>query len=221
MRPYNWACMITPGGAESGDSPTESGREDPLPHGSIARSVGSTPEARLLEAAAEGDRAAQATLVQAHLDWVAAEAAARPDRGLGDGDLFQEGTIGLMEAIRRFGSSGAADFEVFARALVGAEIDRALAAEAATAQDVQGLVEAAEQYQHTESGFRVEFGREATNDELAEKLEWSRERTEEVGRLVDEACRRHDLDLVAYLDPDHPDAGAIDPAPSGDERRRS
>jgi hypothetical protein len=53
---------------------------------------------------------------------------------------------------------------------------------------------------------RRELGRNATNAELAEKLEWTEQRTEQIGRLVDDARRRHDEELLDYLDPVDPQA---------------
>src|SRR2546429_3738536 len=66
---------------------------------------------RLLQAASRGDQRAQQSLLNAHLDWIVSAAHERRDLGLAEGDLFQEGALGLMEAIRGFESAAGVDFE--------------------------------------------------------------------------------------------------------------
>ena len=160
---------------------------------------------RLLQAAGRGDQQAQQQLLNAHLDWVASAAEERRHRGLSEGDLFQEGALGLMEAIRTF-STGDADFEVACRREIAGRMDRALADEQAAVSEGEMLVRDAEDYERTEINLRRELGRRATNAELAEKLEWTEQRTDEIGRLVDDARRRHDEELLDYLDPVDPEA---------------
>ena len=48
---------------------------------------------------------------------------------------------------------------------------------------------------------RRELGREATPAELAEKLEWTVDRTRYVAEVVADAQRRHDEELLAFIDP--------------------
>jgi DNA-directed RNA polymerase sigma subunit (sigma70/sigma32) len=160
---------------------------------------------RLLEAATRGDQQARQSLLNAHLDWVASAAAERRDRGLSEGDLFQEGALGLMEAIGAL-TAGGADFEVACRREIALRMDRALAEEAAAVRDGEMLVRDAEDYERTEISMRRELGRSATSAELAEKLEWTEQRTEQIARLVDDARRRHDEELLEYLDPVDPEA---------------
>ena len=156
---------------------------------------------QLLEAAAHGDAKARDALTQAHLDWVLSAARERADRGLSQGDLFQEGSIGLMEAIDRFPSSGWEDFEGFAREQVARRMDGALGEEERVVNDGRMLIQAAEEYEGAEISLRLELGRSPTDSELAEKLQWSVQRTEEIGQMVADARRRHDEELLEYLDP--------------------
>lgn len=156
---------------------------------------------QLLKAAAHGDAEARDALTQAHLDWVLSAARERADRGLSQGDLFQEGSIGLMEAIDRFPSSGWKDFEGFAREQVARRMDGALGEEERVVTDGRMLIQAAEEYEAAEISLRLELGRSATDSELAEKLQWSVQRTEEIGQMVADARRRHDEELLEYLDP--------------------
>src|SRR5437764_3926269 len=84
---------------------------------------------RLLDAAGQGEHEARESLATAHLDWVRSAARERADRGLSQDDLFQEGTIGLMEAIDGFRDSGSRDFEAYARLHIVERMESALTSE--------------------------------------------------------------------------------------------
>ncbi len=164
---------------------------------------------RLLEAAGHGDQEAREALTRAHLDWVLSAARERADRGLSQSDLFQEGTIGLMEAIQGFPTSGSQDFEEFARDLVAKHMDRALGDEEKAVQDSKMLLQAAHDYVEAELNARREVGRPPTDDELAAKLEWSAQRTAEIGQMVADARRRHDEEILQYIELDEIDLDAL------------
>ena len=114
----------------------------------------------------------------------------------------KEGSIGLVEAVRSFARSGESDFARFAEDKVRAQMDAAIATEAAAVRDAQLLVAAATDYERTEIVMRYELGRAPTEAELAEKLEWTVDRTRYVAQVVAEARRRHDEELLAFIDPD-------------------
>jgi DNA-directed RNA polymerase sigma subunit (sigma70/sigma32) len=80
-------------------------------------------------------------------------------------------------------------------------MDAAIAAEAAAVRDAELLVAAATDCERTQWLLRRELGREATEQELAEKLEWTVERTRYVAHVVADARRRHDEELLAFIDP--------------------
>jgi vacuolar-type H+-ATPase subunit E/Vma4 len=84
-------------------------------------------------------------------------------------------------------------------------MERALKQEEKAQEDARRLIQAAEDYQRAEFGLRTEFGREATPAELAAKLEWSQDRLEAIAAMVEEARRRHDEELLVYLDPEELD----------------
>jgi DNA-directed RNA polymerase sigma subunit (sigma70/sigma32) len=155
----------------------------------------------LFERAATGDKGSQDRLVAAHLDLVIRLAEARGEEPLSVPDLVQEGSIGLVEAVRSFASSGNADFQRFAARLITEKIDAAIELEVASVRDAELLVAAATDYQRTDLLMRRELGREATEAELAEKLEWTVERTRYVAQVVADARRRHDEELLAFIDP--------------------
>src|SRR6266446_3952899 len=56
----------------------------------------------LLERAALGDRTSEERLVAANLPMVIRLAGSRKDQGLSGADLVQEGSIGLVDAVRSF-----------------------------------------------------------------------------------------------------------------------
>jgi len=169
-------------------------------------------EAKLLNRAGLGDRASQDRLVAVHLEQVVRLAATRGEQGLSVADLVQEGSIGLLEAVRTFADSGESDFSQFAEALIGAQMDAAIAAESAAVREGELLVAAATDYERAELVMKRELHRAPTAAELAEKLEWTVDRTLYVARVVAEARRRYDEEVLAFIDPE-----AIDLDEDGDE----
>jgi DNA-directed RNA polymerase sigma subunit (sigma70/sigma32) len=164
----------------------------------------------LLERFAAGDRVSLDRLVAANLAMVIRLAEARHDRGLSVSDLVMEGSIGLVEAIRSSAGDGRGDFADFAERKVGEQMEAAIAAEAAAVRDAELLVTAATDYERTEILLHKLLQRPATEAEIAEKLEWTVERTRYVGQVVAEARRRHDEELLAFIDPDALDLDPID-----------
>jgi len=158
-------------------------------------------ERRLLERAALGDQASHDRLFAAHLPMVVRLAAARGDRGLPVPDLVQEGSIGLVEAVRQFADSDETDFIPFAESRIAAQMEAAIEAEAASVRDAELLVTAATDYEKAEVVMLRLLRREPTPAELAEKLEWTVERTLYVAQVVADARKRHDEELLAFIDP--------------------
>jgi DNA-directed RNA polymerase sigma subunit (sigma70/sigma32) len=166
---------------------------------------------KLLERSALGDEASQARVIAANLGIVLRLAEARENRGLPLGDLLQEGSLALVQAVRTFGADGAGDFPAFAEKKIGEHLDGALAAEASAVRDAELLVAAASDYERTEILLHKLLRRPATEAEIAEKLEWSLDRTRYVATVVADARRRHDEELLAFIDPDAVDLdGTVD-----------
>lgn len=157
---------------------------------------------RLLERSAAGDKSSQNRVVAANLGMVIRLAEARDDKGLSVPDLVQEGSLGLVDAVRTFAGSGARDFAAFAEVKVGDQMDAAIAAEAAAVREGELLVAAATDYEKTELLLRRELRRPPTDNEIAEKLEWTVERTRYVAHVVADARRQHDEELLQFIDPD-------------------
>jgi RNA polymerase primary sigma factor len=156
---------------------------------------------RLLERAALGDKVSQERLVAANLGLVIQLAADHEAQGLSMPDLVQEASIGLVKAVRTFAESGQTDFMEFAEQRIADQMDRAVAAEAAAVRDAELLVAAATDFEHAQLVIRRELHREPTESELAEKLEWTVERTRYVAQVVKGARRRHDEEMLEFIDP--------------------
>jgi RNA polymerase primary sigma factor len=159
----------------------------------------------LLRRAAAGDEASQERLVALYLPAVVRLAAARSDEGLSLPDLVQEGSIGFIEAMRTFAASGEPEFAPFAEARIAAQLADAIETEVSAVRDERLLISAAEDYDRTELVLARELHRAPTEAELAEKLEWTVERTRYVALVVAEARKRHDEELLAFIDPEEID----------------
>ena len=164
--------------------------------------LGKTEESDLLERATRGDLQSQTRLVAAKMAMVIRLAEARRERGLSVPDLVQEGSLGLVEALKDFDGSEASAFDAFAERKAGEQMDAALAAEAAAVREAEALVAAATDYQRVDVLLRRSLQRAPTEAEIAQKLEWSLERTQYVAQVVGDARRRHDEELLAFIDPD-------------------
>ena len=155
--------------------------------------------ALLVDAARRGDTGAQDRLLQLHLPLVMRLAAARADRGLALGDLFQEGSLALMLYIRQ--RSEATTFSSDAENEIGRHLDRALAVADAALKEDEALLAAATEFDRVELLLARMLHRRPTVAEMAEKLEWPVERVESIGTLVEDARRRHDEEIAQFLDP--------------------
>jgi RNA polymerase primary sigma factor len=200
-----------------GAQPVYSGGDDALMR-DLRRQVRTTrplqagEQEMLLERSARGDRASLERLVEVNLGLVIRLAEAREAGALSVPDLVQEGSIGLVEAVRSFAKGDAAGFVAFAERKVGEQMDAAIAAEAAVVRDAEQLVTAANDYERTEILLHKVLQRAPTEAELAEKLEWTVGRTRYVAQVVAEARRRHDEELLAFIDPE-----AVDPEAFADD----
>jgi RNA polymerase primary sigma factor len=162
--------------------------------------LGRREEADLLERSARGDGQSQTRLVAAKMAMVLRLAEARRDRGLSVADLIQEGSLGLVEALRSFPGRDAAAFDQLAERRVGDQMDAAIAAEAAAVREAEQLVAAATDYERVEVLLRRTLRRAPAEVDIAQKLEWSLERTRYVAQVVADARRRHDEELLAFID---------------------
>src|SRR5260370_4380365 len=125
---------------------------------------------RLLELATLGEKASQERLVATNLGLVIRLAAEREQQGVSTPDLVQEGSIGLVEAIRSFAGSGENDFASFAEWQIGAQMDEAIATEAAAVRDAELLVTASTDYEPAALVLRPDLNRHPTVTDVAAQL---------------------------------------------------
>lgn len=145
-----------------------------------------------------------------HLGLVSRAVRTRRNESLDEADLYQEGTVGLLHAIDRFETSGKDDFATYAGEQIALHMDLAIAAENASVREAKDLVEAAESYERAEQELRREKrGVAASDREVAERLGWTESRTAEVHEMVAAARRRHDEEMLAYVDPEDVDPGEL------------
>src|SRR5438105_3295188 len=72
----------------------------------------------------------------------------------------------------------------------------------AAVREAEQLITAANDYERTQVLLGRMLRRTPTEAEIAEKLEWSVDRTRYVAKVVGDARRRHDEELLAFIDPD-------------------
>jgi len=179
-----------------------------------ARKRESAEEERLrAQAAAEANLAAEAeagllrrrddptaveALVRHNLDVVVEQADAHARRGLAFGDLYQEGTVGLLEAIRVYDGAGA--FRDFARLHVGLQMDALLEAEEQARREDREMVADTQALELAQVEMARRLRRDPTDAELAGALKWDRARLRRVQQNLDLARERNDELTLEYLD---------------------
>ena len=138
----------------------------------------------------------------------------RTGRALAEDDLVQEGSLAALDAVDSF-TGEPAGFEAYVRERVGARMDAALGAEDTAVKETDLIVAAAIDFDRAEYVLARELRRKPTSLELAARLGWSAERVESVRELVEEARRRHDEELLQYLEADRLDLADADGSRNG------
>jgi RNA polymerase primary sigma factor len=182
---------------------------------SESRRAGLAPDERdrLLKRAAVGDHAAEDSVVRSQLGMLVRLAEQRAGRGLSVEELVQEGTIGLIGAVRDYVDEGSDDFDGYSEHRVTAHMEAALSVEERAVEDARRMVEEAAAYDRVEMTLARELRRRPTGREIAEKLEWTEDRVGRVGELVEHARELHDEEILQYLEPEVFEPG------NGSERR--
>jgi RNA polymerase primary sigma factor len=131
----------------------------------------------------EGDRAKEA-LTNANLRLVVSIAKRYTGRGMTLLDLVQEGNLGLMRAVERFDHSKGFKFSTYATWWIRQAITRAIADQARTIRIPVHMVEIIQKVSRAQRELLQELGREATVDEIAERVELSATRVREIQRIA-------------------------------------
>ncbi len=138
-----------------------------------------------------GDKNAREDMIKANLRLVVKIAHDYEGLGLPLLDLINEGNIGLMKAVERFDPAKGGKLSTYGSWWIKQSIKRALANQSKTIRLPVHLVDKISKMRRTAMRLQEEFGREPTDDELAEELGISGSR---VAQLRTAAIRPASLD---------------------------
>ncbi|HZY65076.1 MAG TPA: RNA polymerase sigma factor RpoD/SigA [Rubrobacteraceae bacterium] len=134
-------------------------------------------ERELSRRAHQGDKKARRRLIESNLRLVISIAKKYRGRGVMFEDLIQEGNAGLIRAVEKFEPAMGNRFSTYATWWIRQAVTRAIADQARTVRLPAHVVDSVFRLRRAEAQLGVELGREATDEELAERLDVKSEET--------------------------------------------
>ena len=127
-------------------------------------------EKNLSRRAHRGDLRARQRLIECNLRLVISIAKKYRGRGVAFEDLIQEGNAGLIRAVEKFDPEMGNRFSTYATWWIRQAVTRAVADHARTVRLPAHVVDAVYRLRRAENALSLELGREATEEEVVERL---------------------------------------------------